>query len=93
MTLLREWVSAVRALLHGETVSVTGDYVNLDKVALDWPPQQVPPLLVGARRAKTLALAGSWPTAWYWTRASRRTASAGPSPPPTPRGHTRSRCM
>ena len=58
MTLLREWVSAVRALLHGETVSVTGDYVNLDKVALDWPPQQVPPLLVGARRAKTLALAG-----------------------------------
>jgi alkanesulfonate monooxygenase SsuD/methylene tetrahydromethanopterin reductase-like flavin-dependent oxidoreductase (luciferase family) len=58
MTLLREWVSAVRALLHGETVSVTGDYVNLDKVALDWPPPQVPPLLVGARRAKTLALAG-----------------------------------
>src|SRR5258707_14859155 len=33
MTLLREWVSAVRALLRGETVSVTGDYVNLDKVA------------------------------------------------------------
>jgi len=58
MTLLREWVSAVRALLHGETVTVTGDYVNLDQVALDWPPQQVPPLLVGARRAKTLALAG-----------------------------------
>ena len=58
MTLLREWVSAVRALLHGETVSVTGDYVNLDKVALDWPPTQVPPLLLGARRAKTLALAG-----------------------------------
>jgi alkanesulfonate monooxygenase SsuD/methylene tetrahydromethanopterin reductase-like flavin-dependent oxidoreductase (luciferase family) len=58
MTLLREWVGAVRALLHGETVTVAGDYVNLDKVALDWPPPQVPPLLVGARRAKTLALAG-----------------------------------
>ena len=58
MTLLREWVSAVRALLHGETVSVAGDYVSLDKVALDWPPAQVPPLLVGARGPKTLALAG-----------------------------------
>lgn len=58
MTLLREWAGAVRALLHGETVSVTGGYVNLDKVALDWPPPQVPPLLMGARGPKTLALAG-----------------------------------
>jgi alkanesulfonate monooxygenase SsuD/methylene tetrahydromethanopterin reductase-like flavin-dependent oxidoreductase (luciferase family) len=58
MTLLREWVTAVRALLHGETVCVSGDYVSLDKVALDWPPAQVPPLLVGARGPKTLALAG-----------------------------------
>jgi alkanesulfonate monooxygenase SsuD/methylene tetrahydromethanopterin reductase-like flavin-dependent oxidoreductase (luciferase family) len=58
MTLLREWVTAVRALLHGETVTVSGDYVKLDKVALDWPPHQVPPLLMGARGPKTLALAG-----------------------------------
>jgi alkanesulfonate monooxygenase SsuD/methylene tetrahydromethanopterin reductase-like flavin-dependent oxidoreductase (luciferase family) len=58
MGLLREWVPAVRALLHGETVTVSGDYVRLDHVTLDWPPAQVPPLLVGARGPRTLALAG-----------------------------------
>src|SRR5258708_7359581 len=58
MTLLREWVSAVRSLLHGETVTVSGQYVRLSQVALDWPPPAVPPLLVGARGPRTLALAG-----------------------------------
>lgn len=58
MGLLREWVPAVRALLRGETVTVRGDYVRVDHVTLDWPPGQVPPLLVGARGPKTLALAG-----------------------------------
>jgi alkanesulfonate monooxygenase SsuD/methylene tetrahydromethanopterin reductase-like flavin-dependent oxidoreductase (luciferase family) len=58
MTLLREWVTAVRALLHGQRVTVAGEYVRLDDVALDWPPQDVPPLLVGGRGAKTVALAG-----------------------------------
>jgi 5,10-methylenetetrahydromethanopterin reductase len=58
MTLLREWVTATRSLLHGQTVSVSGEYVRLRQVALDWPPPAVPPLLVGARGPKTLALAG-----------------------------------
>jgi alkanesulfonate monooxygenase SsuD/methylene tetrahydromethanopterin reductase-like flavin-dependent oxidoreductase (luciferase family) len=58
MGLLREWVPAVRALLRGETVTVSGEYVRLDHVTLDWPPGEVPPLLVGARGPKTLALAG-----------------------------------
>ena len=58
MTLLREHADAVRRLLHGETLSVTGRYVQLDTVALDWPPEQVPPLIVGARGPKTVALAG-----------------------------------
>jgi alkanesulfonate monooxygenase SsuD/methylene tetrahydromethanopterin reductase-like flavin-dependent oxidoreductase (luciferase family) len=58
MTRLREWVAATRSLLHGETVTVSGEYVNLDAVALDWPPLVAPPLLVGARGPKTLALAG-----------------------------------
>jgi 5,10-methylenetetrahydromethanopterin reductase len=58
MTLLREWVAAVRPLLHGQTVTVSGQYVRLSGVALDWPPAVVPPLLVGARGPKTLALAG-----------------------------------
>jgi alkanesulfonate monooxygenase SsuD/methylene tetrahydromethanopterin reductase-like flavin-dependent oxidoreductase (luciferase family) len=58
MRLLGEYTSAVRALLHGETVTVAGRYVRLDGVALNWPPAQVPPLLVGARGPKTLRLAG-----------------------------------
>jgi 5,10-methylenetetrahydromethanopterin reductase len=58
LTLLREWVTAVRSLLRGQTVTVSGQYVRLDHVALDWPPQIVPPLLVGARGPKTIALAG-----------------------------------
>ena len=58
MTLLSEWVSATRALLNAETVTVNGVYVRLDEVSLNWPPTSVPPLLVGARGQKTLALAG-----------------------------------
>ena len=58
MTLLREWVTAVRSLLHGGAVTVSGQYVRLNGVALDWPPAAVPPLLVGARGPKTLTLAG-----------------------------------
>ncbi len=58
MTLLSEWVSATRALLNAETVTVNGVYVRLDEVSLDWPPTSVPHLLVGARGHKTLALAG-----------------------------------
>jgi alkanesulfonate monooxygenase SsuD/methylene tetrahydromethanopterin reductase-like flavin-dependent oxidoreductase (luciferase family) len=58
MTLLREWVTATRSLLRGDTVTVSGQYVRLSDVVLDWPPATVPPLLVGARGPKTLALAG-----------------------------------
>jgi alkanesulfonate monooxygenase SsuD/methylene tetrahydromethanopterin reductase-like flavin-dependent oxidoreductase (luciferase family) len=58
MTFLREWVTATRSLLSGDTVTVSGQYVGLSQVALDWPPIVVPPLLVGARGPKTLALAG-----------------------------------
>src|SRR5713101_5199800 len=53
MTLLSEWVSATRALLNAETVTVNGVYVRLDEVSLDWPPTSVPHLLVGARGQKT----------------------------------------
>lgn len=58
MTLLREYVQALQSLLVGDRVTCSGRYVTLDDVALDWPPAQVPPLLVGANRPKTLALAG-----------------------------------
>ncbi|KQT89514.1 oxidoreductase [Marmoricola sp. Leaf446] len=58
MTLLREHTSAVAALLAGERVTVSGTYVQLDAVALDWPPARPPRLLVGARGPRTVALAG-----------------------------------
>ncbi|QIG43680.1 LLM class flavin-dependent oxidoreductase [Nocardioides anomalus] len=57
MTLLREHTTAVRDLLRGETVTVSGRYVSLDAVALDWPPAEPPRLLVGARGPKTIELA------------------------------------
>ena len=55
VTVLREHADAVRRLLHGETVEVTG---QLDAVGLDRPPEQVPPRILGAREPETLALAG-----------------------------------
>ncbi len=58
MTLLREYTKAVRDLLHGDAVTTDGRYVQLDQVKLDWPPEQAPPLLVGARGPRTLRLAG-----------------------------------
>jgi alkanesulfonate monooxygenase SsuD/methylene tetrahydromethanopterin reductase-like flavin-dependent oxidoreductase (luciferase family) len=58
MTLLREYTVALRALLHGETVTTQGRYVRLDEVALDWPPDPAPELLIGATGPKTLALSG-----------------------------------
>lgn len=58
LTLLREHVAAIRALLHGEEVTSEGRYVVLDRVRLDFSPEVVPPLLVGGRGPRTLALAG-----------------------------------
>lgn len=58
LTLLREYTAALSALLRGETVTVHGRYVQLEDVALDWPPAVTPPLLVGGVRPRTVALAG-----------------------------------
>jgi alkanesulfonate monooxygenase SsuD/methylene tetrahydromethanopterin reductase-like flavin-dependent oxidoreductase (luciferase family) len=58
LTLLREYATALRALLGGEEVTTKGRYVNLDAVKLDWPPPTVPPLYVGSTGPKTLALGG-----------------------------------
>jgi 5,10-methylenetetrahydromethanopterin reductase len=56
--LLEELVSAVRALLAGEEVTVDGEYVRLDGVRLDHPPEVVPPVFCGVRRARSLAVSG-----------------------------------
>ena len=58
MTLLREHVAAVRALLDGETVTVDGRYVQLDNVALDWPPTRRPTAADRRPWPKTIELAG-----------------------------------
>ena len=58
MTLLREYTTALHSLLHGESVTVRGQYVQLDNVALDWPPDPAPDLLIGATGPRTLALSG-----------------------------------
>jgi alkanesulfonate monooxygenase SsuD/methylene tetrahydromethanopterin reductase-like flavin-dependent oxidoreductase (luciferase family) len=58
LTLLREYVAALRDLLAGRSVTVDGRYVRLADVRLDWAPQQPVPVLIGGTGPKTLALAG-----------------------------------
>ncbi len=56
MTLLREHLVALPALLRGEQVTTAGRYVTLDQVTLDWPaPGKV---YVGATGPRTLRLSG-----------------------------------
>lgn len=57
LTLLEEYVTALRALLAGESVTTHGDYVHLDAVQLDWPPTTVPPLFIGGTGPKSIDLA------------------------------------
>ncbi|KUN26092.1 oxidoreductase [Streptomyces antibioticus] len=58
VTLLREHLVALRALLRGERVSTEGRYVRLDDVGLDWPPATPVPVLAGATGPRTLRLTG-----------------------------------
>ncbi|NLF75040.1 MAG: LLM class flavin-dependent oxidoreductase [Chloroflexi bacterium] len=58
LTAIEEIVSAIRALLHGEQVDFQGQYVQLDRVQLEYPPDVVPPVSLGVRGPKSLALAG-----------------------------------
>ncbi|MFF1721368.1 LLM class flavin-dependent oxidoreductase [Streptomyces sviceus] len=58
LTLLREHLLALRALLAGERVTTRGRYVSLDDVALDWPPDGPVEVLTGATGPRTLRLTG-----------------------------------
>jgi alkanesulfonate monooxygenase SsuD/methylene tetrahydromethanopterin reductase-like flavin-dependent oxidoreductase (luciferase family) len=58
LTLLREYVDALRALLAGESVNTQGRYVRLDRVQLGAPPAHVPAVLAGAEGSRTLRLVG-----------------------------------
>jgi 5,10-methylenetetrahydromethanopterin reductase len=57
LTALRETATALRRLLAGEEVSAHGAH-RLDRVRLDFPPAQPPPLHLAAVNARALALAG-----------------------------------
>ncbi|MFJ2948216.1 LLM class flavin-dependent oxidoreductase [Streptomyces sp. NPDC087226] len=58
LTLLREHLAALRALLRGERVTTEGRYVRLDDVALDWPPQEPVEVLAGGTGPRTVRLTG-----------------------------------
>ncbi|MFD4958526.1 LLM class flavin-dependent oxidoreductase [Microbacterium sp. NPDC058389] len=58
LTLMREYVPALRALLAGERVTVDGRYVTLDDVALDYPPAVAPRIYAAAEGPKTVRLSG-----------------------------------
>jgi len=58
LTLLREYVQALQRLLAGEKVTVSGRYVRLADVQLEWTPALPVPVLIGATGPKTLRLAG-----------------------------------
>ncbi|MFJ9623917.1 LLM class flavin-dependent oxidoreductase [Streptomyces sp. NPDC101181] len=60
LTLLHEYVDALRALLRGDLVHRQGRYVNLDGARLDPSarPEVVPGVLAGVRGPKSLAVSG-----------------------------------
>lgn len=58
LTLMAEYLDALRALLAGSTVTVDGRYVRLTGVRLSHVPAVTPLVLAGVRGPKSLALAG-----------------------------------
>lgn len=58
MTLLREYLTCLTALLRGERVTFQGRYVSLEGVQLDWPPAPAPAILAAAEGPKTLRMSG-----------------------------------
>jgi alkanesulfonate monooxygenase SsuD/methylene tetrahydromethanopterin reductase-like flavin-dependent oxidoreductase (luciferase family) len=58
LALLEETITAVRSLLAGETVTLHGRAVHLDKVRLVHPPAVAPHLLAGVVRPRSLELSG-----------------------------------
>jgi alkanesulfonate monooxygenase SsuD/methylene tetrahydromethanopterin reductase-like flavin-dependent oxidoreductase (luciferase family) len=58
LTLMREYTTALRALLAGERLDVSGTYVNLSDVKLAWAPPSAPAIHAAATGPKTLRLAG-----------------------------------
>ena len=58
LTLLSESIDAVRRLLAGETVSIDGRYVQIDNLALEFPPRLPPSISTGVSGPRSLRLSG-----------------------------------
>lgn len=58
LALLEETITAVRALLRGESVTLRGTAVQLDGVRLVHPPASPPPIVAGVVRPRSLRLSG-----------------------------------
>jgi alkanesulfonate monooxygenase SsuD/methylene tetrahydromethanopterin reductase-like flavin-dependent oxidoreductase (luciferase family) len=58
MTLMREYIGALRPLLSGEEVTVAGEYVKLDRVKLVWPPASPTQLHIGGVGPNSLRVTG-----------------------------------
>jgi 5,10-methylenetetrahydromethanopterin reductase len=54
---LREVTEAVRGLLRGDTLTVSGAVVQLDDVGLEQPPAATPPVFIGTTGRRGIALA------------------------------------
>ncbi|MGI9822986.1 LLM class flavin-dependent oxidoreductase [Agromyces sp. Marseille-Q5079] len=59
LTLLGEYATAVRTLMRGEPGPAAGRYVNVEGVELVELPETAPPVLLGVRGPKSLAVAGA----------------------------------
>ncbi|MDZ4764236.1 MAG: LLM class flavin-dependent oxidoreductase [Chloroflexota bacterium] len=55
---LGETAAVVRGLLAGESVTFHGEEVQIENVKLEFPPAQVPPVILGVRGPKSLQVAG-----------------------------------
>ena len=58
LTLLKEYIQALRWLLEGQRVDYAGRYVRLSGVQLTHPPPVVPPVFAGVRGPRSLQLSG-----------------------------------
>jgi alkanesulfonate monooxygenase SsuD/methylene tetrahydromethanopterin reductase-like flavin-dependent oxidoreductase (luciferase family) len=55
---LEEVTVTIRGMLTGERLTYDGKQIHLDQVELVYPPDQIPPISLGVRGPKSLALSG-----------------------------------
>jgi len=58
LTALEEVTYAIRELLAGKRINLDGMQIQLDQAELVHPPDQIPPVFLGVRGPKSLALSG-----------------------------------